>query len=160
MTNHKGTGMHKHSPEEMTIHMLIGEISKITKCALHRESEAVGLPQSYRSIIFHLAHNDGITQLALSKLTHLKPPTISVTLQKMENEGLVSRKADSDDLRKTLVSLTDKGRGIVSRIEEVFISHDKAITDSLTPEETATLKDLLIKVRASVLSESKEHKTV
>lgn len=160
MMNRKKHELPKLPAEDMTIHMLIGEISKITKCALHKESEAVGLPQGYRAIIFHLAHNDGITQLELSRLTHLKPPTISVSLQKMESEGLVSRRADADDLRKTIVTLTEKGREIVSRIEDVFKSHDKAITDSLTPEETQTLKTLLIKVRESVLPESEEQETV
>ena len=98
-------------PEDMTVHMLIGEISKVTKCALHRESEAAGLSHSYRSIIFHLSRTNGMTQLELSKLTHLKPPTISVTLQKMENDGIVERKNDTKDLRKTIVSLTDRGLG-------------------------------------------------
>ncbi len=150
----------KISPEDMTIHMLIGEISKVTKCAVHRESEAAGLSHSYRAIIFHLSHSDGITQLELSKLTHLKPPTISVTLAKMENEDLVSRKADSEDLRKTIVTLTDKGRSIISRIDDVFKSQEKAITDSLSGSEAETLKTLLIKVRAGVLAEKDERERV
>ena len=148
------------SPEDMTVHMLIGEISKVTKCALNRESEAAGLSNSYRAIIFHLSHNDGLTQLELSRLTHLKPPTISVTLQKMENEGIVSRKSDSEDLRKTIVTLTEKGLGIVSRIEEVFKTQEKAITDSLTKAEAETLKKLLIKVRAGVLGEKGGRETL
>lgn len=143
-------------PEEMTIHMLIGEISKITKDAIRQKSDAEGLPQGFRNIIFHLAHNDGVTQLELARLTHLKPPTVSVSLQKMENEGLVNRVADSDDLRKTIVTLTDKGRNIVSGITQVFKNHDKAITDSLTKEEAETLKTLLLKVRLGLLSESEE----
>lgn len=143
-------------PEEMTIHMLIGEISKITKDAVRQKSEAEGIPQGFRHIIFHLAHNDGVTQLELARLTHLKPPTISVSLQKMENEGLVSRNADSDDLRKTIVTLTEKGRNIVSGITQIFTDHDKAITDMLTGEEAKVLKTLLLKVRLGLLPESEE----
>ncbi len=144
-------------PEEMTIHMLIGEISKITKDAVRKKSEAEGIPQGFRHIIFHLAHADGVTQLELAKLTHLRPPTISVSLQKMENEGLVNRTADSDDLRKTIVTLTDKGRNIVSGITQIFRDHDKAITDSLTDQEAKTLKELLLKVRLRLISEREEN---
>ncbi len=144
-------------PEEMTIHMLIGELSKITKDAVRQKSEAEGIPQGFRHIIFHLAHNDGVTQLELARLTHLKPPTVSVTLQKMENEGLVNRTSDSDDLRKTIVTLTDKGRNIVSGITQIFKDHDKAITDSLTKEEAETLRALLLKVRLGLLPESEDN---
>ena len=150
----------KISPEDMTVHMLLADISKAAKCAMHKESEAAGLSHSYRAIIFHLSRTDGITQLELSRLTQLKPPTISVTLQKMESEGLVSRKSDGEDLRKTIVTLTDKGRGIISRIEEVFDDYDKTITNSLTKSEIETLKTLLIKVRAGVLAEKEENKKV
>ena len=143
-------------PEEMTIHMLIGEISKITKDAVRKKSEAEGIPQGFRHIIFHLAHNDGISQLELARLTHLTPPTVSVALQKMESEGLVARNADSGDLRKTNVSLTDKGRNVFDGIVQIFRDHEKAITESLTDQEAVTLKELLLKVRLGILSESEE----
>lgn len=153
----KKTSRYNMPPEYMSIHMLIGEISRITKNAVRRESEAVGLPQGFRAIIFHLSRRDGITQLELARLTNLKPPTISVSLQKMEQEGLVSRKNDSADLRKTIVTLTDKGRSIISRLDDVFLAYDKAITDSLTKEEAKTLKALLLKARAGVISKMEEH---
>lgn len=160
MTRERKNDVLKIAPENMSIHMLIGEISKITNVTIHKKSEMLGLPQGYRSIIFHLAHNDGITQLELSKLTRLKPPTVSVSLQKMELEGLVTRTADKDDLRKTIVSLTDKGKEIVKSITEVFECYDKAITETLTASEAEQLKSLLIKVRESIISESEENASI
>lgn len=160
MTRERKNDVLKIAPENMSIHMLIGEISKITNVTIHKKSEMLGLPQGYRSIIFHLAHNDGITQLELSKLTRLKPPTVSVSLQKMEREGLVTRTADKDDLRKTIVSLTDKGKEIVKSITEVFDCYDKAITETLTASEAEQLKSLLMKVRKSIISESEENASI
>ncbi len=160
MTRERKNDVLKIAPENMSIHMLIGEISKITNVTIHKKSEMLGLPQGYRSIIFHLAHNDGITQLELSKLTRLKPPTVSVSLQKMELDGLVTRIADKDDLRKTIVSLTDKGKEIVKSITEVFECYDKAITETLTASEAEQLKSLLIKVRESIISESEENSSI
>ncbi len=134
------------TPENMTIHMLIGHISRISKDEANKKSDALGVPQGFRNILIHLASSDGITQLELSKSTRLKPPTVSVALRKMEEAGLVSRLTDEEDMRKSLVSLTPKGREIVKEIMQVFCDHDRIITDSLDEGEANTLRELLLKV--------------
>ena len=144
-------------PEDMNVHMLITEIAKITKSEVHEQSDAFGLSQGFRQMIFHLAHTGGITQQELSTLAHLKPPTVSVSLQKMEEAGLVVRIPDEKDKRKTIVKLTKKGREIDESIRRVFVEQNRRIAEALTPEEAATLKALLIKARAHLL-EGKENK--
>ena len=141
--------------EDMSIHMLIEEISKFTCSAVSQESDSLGVAIGYRSILFFLGQNDGVTQLELSRLTGLKPPTVSVSLQKMENEGLVSRENDKDDLRKTIVTLTEKGRDICDKIAIVYDDCNKVITTALSPEELETLKAILVKISKNI-SDSKE----
>ncbi len=148
------SGLYHLAPEEKTTYMLLSDICAITRTAVVEESESIGLSGGMRRIIFELAHNDGITQLELARITHLKPPTVSVALGKMEKEGLVSRNPDKSDLRKTLVHLTEKGRACEDRIIQVYRKYEEIITDSLTSEEAETLKKLLIKARAGVLRES------
>lgn len=138
------------------IYELIGDISKFTCMALIKESDTMGLAQSYRAIMFYLAKGDGVTQLELSRMTGLKPPTISVSLQKMENDGLVCRTDDKDDLRKTIVTLSDKGRAVVQQVTATLMDCDKAICESLTQDEITQLKALLTKVKAKIFAESED----
>ena len=63
--------------------MVINDLSKIFHYKLRRLADESGLNESYRHILFHLVHKDGVTQLELARATNLRPPTISVTLQKM-----------------------------------------------------------------------------
>ena len=63
-----------------------------------------------RRILFTLAHDDGLTQLQLVKLTHLTAPSVSAALVKLENDDLVKRVTDTKDLRQIRVYLTEKGR--------------------------------------------------
>ncbi len=142
-------------PEEMSIQVLIGEIAKFTCNALSTKSDALGVAVGFRSILFFLGIDDGVTQLELSRLTGLKPPTVSVSLQKMENEGLVARIDDKDDLRKTIVTLTDKGRDICDRISEVYIGCNRAVTEALDEKEQEALRSLLVKICKNI-SEGKE----
>lgn len=138
-------------PENMTIHMLISDIAKIAGCCAKEESDGLKLTQSSRNILFFLCHEDGLTQLDLSRLTHLKPPTISVTLRGMEQDGYVIRKEDLYDHRQTRVYVTPKGRAFDDRIKNIFDRQNAVISDALTEQECQTLKELLIKAREAII---------
>ena len=142
-------------PEEMSIQVLIGEIAKYYCNTLSSKSDDLGVAVGFRAILFYLGINDGVTQLELSRLTGLKPPTVSVSLQKMENDGLVARIDDKDDLRKTIVTLTDKGRDVCDKISEAYHDCNRVVTEILDENEQEVLKSLLIKIFKNI-SDGKE----
>ena len=133
--------------EDLPIGMLINDVSRHFHYAVLMEAEKVGSRGGYHHILHHLEHKDGITQLDLAKLSHLKPPTVSVTLKKMESEGLVTRKTDALDLRQVRVYITEKGKAINQLIREKISEQERILTESLTDEEIKTLKQILMKMR-------------
>lgn len=138
--------------------MRIHDAAKLYGDRMRRLSDQDGLPSSYRMLIFHLAHMEpGVTQLDLVKAAHLKPPTVSVTLQKMERDGLVTRQSNESDLRQTLVYLTDKGKAIDDRIHVIHKEGDDAALDGLTDDEVETLSRLLNKVIDNLLPKHGEN---
>ncbi len=135
--------------------MRIHDAAKLYRDRMRRLSEQDGLPSSYRMLIFHLARMEpGVTQLDLVKAAHLKPPTVSVTLQKMERDGLVTRKTNENDMRQTLVFLTDKGKAIDERIRVMHKEGDDAALLGLSDDEIETLSLLLNKVIDNLLPEN------
>ena len=138
--------------------MRIHDAAKLYHDRMRRLSEQDGLPSSYRMLIFHLARmQPGVTQLDLVKAAHLKPPTVSVTLQKMERDGLVVRRNNESDLRQTLVYLTEKGKEIDERIRIIHNEGDAAALNGLTDDEIATLSELLNRVIDNLLPERNEN---
>lgn len=134
--------------------MRIHDAAKLYQDRMRRLSEQDGLPSGYRMLIFHLAHmKPGVTQLELVKATHLKPPTVSVTLQKMERDGIVTRVTNENDLRETFVYLTDKGKAIDEKIRIMHEEGDKVALGSLSNEEVETLSALLNKVIDNLLAD-------
>ncbi len=129
--------------------VLINEVSKlfINKMRDHNETNISG---SYRHLIYHLAKQDGRTQLELAHLTHLKPPTVSLSLAKLEEGGYIRREANPFDLRQTRVYLTDKGRQIDDEARATFQSFEKEAISGLTDDECETLIALLKKVREKI----------
>ena len=102
----------RHISHKPTPLMLCNEVSKMFRNTMRENTEDQRVQGSYREILFHLAYEDGRSQLELANLTHLKPPTVSVALAKLEDEGYVAREADPMDARRTRVYLTDKGKAI------------------------------------------------
>lgn len=139
-------------PEEMPLNMLIGDISHITRGKAKSVKDPPDLPPSGRNILFCLCHEDGLTQLDLSNYTQLKPPTISVTLRKMEEDGYVVRRDDESDRRQTRVYITEKGREFDNKIRRIFEFQERAIVEALSPEEQTELKALLLRVRRAVIN--------
>jgi DNA-binding MarR family transcriptional regulator len=50
------------------------------------------------------------TQAELSRLIGIEQPTMAITLRRMERDGLIQRKPDTDHGRRSHVKLSAKGR--------------------------------------------------
>lgn len=94
-----------------------------------------------------------MTQLELARATGLKPPTISVTLQKMENDGYVTRVPDENDMRAMRVYLTDKGKEFEMESRRVVRAMDAQAKEGMTDEEIKTLMTLLDKIYFNLTGE-------
>ena len=134
----------RREPREMHVMNLIHEISRITHDRIKRNCPE--MQRSCRLIMMELAHHDNVTQLDLVHATHLKAPTVSVSLQKMERDGLVLRRPDEDDLRATRVFLTEKGREMDRSIVMKIRENEHEIENCLSEEELKTLRAILLKI--------------
>ena len=134
--------------------MLIGEIYRLMGDKIREKGDDNPISQkSGRLILIELAKRDGITQLDLVNATHLKAPTISVALQKLEHDGIVLRKPDEYDLRATRVFLTEKGRALDNKIRRRIMDEEALATLNLTDEECDTLIRLLGKIKQNLIIE-------
>ena len=134
--------------------MLIYEVCHLMGDKIRRGGDTHPIVQrSGRLLMMELSREDGRTQLDLVKATHLKAPTISVALQKLESDGYVTRKPDENDLRAMRVYLTDKGKALEDALKKRVEEEENAAASVLTEEECETLSVLLMKIRGNLLHE-------
>ena len=139
--------------------MAINDLSRVFHHRLRALAEEAGVNESYRHLLFHLSRNEGVTQLELARATRLKPPTISVTLRKMEEDGYVVRESDENDLRAVKVFLTEKGRAFEAESRRVVRTMDAQAREGLSEEDVATLMNLLDRIYFNLTGEDpKQHK--
>jgi MarR family transcriptional regulator, organic hydroperoxide resistance regulator len=82
--------------------------------ALHRTSKrmaaTLGVTGPQRLVIRIVGKFPAIPAGQLARLLHLHPSTLSGVLKRLETQGLLRRRTDPDDARRSLLSLSGKGR--------------------------------------------------
>ena len=129
---------------------LIKAIGDLYVLKIKKETEALGVKNAYRPLLAALKECDGGDQLSLAGRTNIKAPTVSITLRKMEKDGIVDRVVDENDLRRTRVFLTEKGTKLASDTEKCIEDIDASFTAGMTKEQKTFFISSLEKIRASL----------
>ena len=131
---------------------LIIEISRLLRARMQEgEQQDVMAQNSARLVLGHLAVQECVNQLELVRLTHLRPPTVSVLLRQMEADGYVTRTRDENDGRAVLVRLTEKGRAWDRTHLGRIRTNDHIAMRDISPEQEQELTELLLRIRDNLL---------
>ena len=141
--------------EKRTVIMLVNDVSKCFRDKMRIKCEELGLVDAYRPMFWVLKNYDGCTQLDICRLTQLKAPTVSLTLQKMEASGFITRVVDEDDKRNVRIFITEKGKDIQNEIGRLLKETETDFLKDLDESEQEVLKKLLVKVVYSIGLECK-----
>ena len=137
----------KHLP----IGHLLMELAKKFKNIVYDQALQMGLNGSYFFICMLLTKNkEGLSQNEICDKLHLKAPTISLTLQAMERDGLLFREKDENDSRKSIVKLTDTGYAYDEKIKKAHQNAEKQLVNSLNNEEIEILRNIILKMNNSL----------
>jgi DNA-binding MarR family transcriptional regulator len=82
----------------------------------------------------------------LARLSSVSTASMSSLLNTLERKGLLSRSADPEDGRRTIVDLTEAGDDLVSVLYLENMDREQAWSQALTQHEAETLAELLSKI--------------
>ena len=125
-------------------HLFFGKVRSV-------EPEGLMSQHGVRLLLSCLARQDGVSQRELAKATHLSPPTVSVSLGRMETEGWIRREAGEHDQRTVRVYLTEQGRQCDTEARALLRSLDEILMQGFTPEEAGILTAYLNRMRDNLL---------
>ena len=145
---------HCHKPTPM---MILNEVSHLMMDRIRSNHDELFAQRSIRLLIIELARKDGRTQLDLVKATHLKAPTVSVAMQKLEKEGIVTRRPDEYDQCAIRVFLTEKGREMDNRTRKSIHDAEEIAMVRLSEEERETLTKLLLKILEGLMEDGAQN---
>src|SRR5262245_25454870 len=104
---------------------------------------ALGLYTGQEMVLFQLWKQEGPTQSQLVDTLSVDPSTITKTLQRLENAGLLHREQDAQDARSMRVYLTAKGRALREPVQKIWDDLEALTVQNLSEVELAFLGRLL-----------------
>ena len=135
----------KKQVELIAMHRIVNELDRRT-AAIARK---YGLTLPQFAVLEALYHKGDLSVGELKESVLSTDGTIPVVTRHLKQQGLIVGTTDSKDRRRTIMTLTDKGRALEPMFYEVSEELSKEMTRNLTPEEAQTL-ELLLKKAAGV----------
>ncbi|MFS2102294.1 MarR family winged helix-turn-helix transcriptional regulator [Variovorax sp. Varisp85] len=112
----------------------------------------VGEPFNLRRVEFSLLvlvdSNSDVTPKQLARALYVSMPYLTITLDRLEERGLLNRSRSETDRRSAHVRLTRKGSDLVKKAETVAAKMEADLLAHLTPGERGMLFELLERVAA------------
>ena len=118
--------------------------SRLLSQAYHPLLSEHGLTYPQYLVLLALWEKDAQPVNDIAKRLFLETNTVTPLLQRMEKEGILTRRKGEKDARQMIVSLTDKGKGLQKKLADVpFTIASAIVCDSVTPESTPELFRML-----------------
>ena len=107
-------------------------------------------------ILKYLAENqeNGVFQRDIEKVFKIRRSTVTQTLNRMEENGIVIRKSVEHDNRLKKIELTPKGRQIHLSFKTRAENFEKEVSKALTEKERQKFLDLVKKLQLKVEEQS------
>ncbi|ADI07059.1 Transcriptional regulators-like protein [Streptomyces bingchenggensis BCW-1] len=118
-----------------------------TEQALMAHHEAVlrgyGLTMTQYTVLLALSRQEDMSGAQLARAAGVTQQTMASVLTGLQRKQLITRRPSSVHAKVLLASLTDQGHEVLDRAYGEVIVLERALTDAFTPDEHATLCDLL-----------------
>ena len=122
------------------IFKLHGEINRRYLGKSFYQLKELGIHPGQMPILQILKDQDGCSQREIAAKLEIKPPTVNVSIQRLEKSGVVYRKKDEKDQRITRVYLTDKGKEIVSQCMKRMEENEQILLKGFSDVEMCLIR--------------------
>jgi DNA-binding MarR family transcriptional regulator len=141
--------MEKNMRQAQMIRIMMAVITKIARQDIEQRLSEHGVNiGSLPFGVLHVIHRRKAETLKdLSQMMMLSPATLVPAVDTLEREGLVVRRKDPNDRRRTPISLTEKGHELIQRIPPMREGeHFVSAVASLNSEERSDLLRMLKRI--------------
>ena len=129
-----------------SLHYLLMKSNAVRSRRVATAVHEIGLTSGQPKVLDFLWKYQETDQKTIAAYCEIEPATVGSILLRMENSGLIVRRQKDGNRRSLYVSLTPAGRETAAKLMDIFDSEESGAAAGLTPEEQATLNQLLGKL--------------
>lgn len=116
-----------------------------------KHSEAMtGVTATQRLVLRIIGRFPGIPSGRLAEVLDVHPGTLTGIVNRLERQGLVRRRSDPRDKRRSLLGLTDEGHTLASEAEDAVEVEIRRVLQGIPPEKLQSARDVLQSLAATL----------
>lgn len=115
-----------------------------------------GLYSGQLPILAYINHHPGCTQKELADWLGVSAASVALSTKRLQKQGLIDKTVDNSNLRRNMLSVTEKGRDVAFSHRRNAGEFDERMLDGLSDEELNTLSRLMDVILANMQGGSTE----
>ena len=137
-------------------------LARVTRLAAYLErslaeiSANAGLKAAQFQVLAELRGRDpsAMTVSELARAVILTSGAMTPLLDQLDERGLIHRQIDPEDRRARRITITEKGRSLITRALDQQVTRHRSLNSVLSVDERETLSDILRKLLIAVEGEA------
>lgn len=129
---------------------IIADISRLMRRAFDARARAIGVTRPQWQVLTVLKRHEGVNQGGLAELLDVEPITVCRMVDRLQDAGLVERRADAADRRSWLLFLTQRARDLLEELLPLGQGLIEDALEGLSAREREQLNTLLLAVRQNL----------
>lgn len=128
----------------------INETAQALRRAFDRRAAALGVTRAQWRVLARLGRKDGLRQIELADALDLEPITLCRMIDRLQDAGLVERRADESDRRAWRIHLTPEALPLLDNLRALGEAFLAEALDGVDEAEQARVLSALERVRSNV----------
>lgn len=129
---------------------LVGETGRLWRYALDQRLQPFGLSQAKWQVLLRLSQEDGLIQKDLATRCGIEAPTLVGLLDRMTEDGWITRRESNADRRSKTVHLTAKAQEGIKQIRTTAAALRRELLAGIAPKDVERCIAVLEQIKRAV----------
>ncbi len=132
---------------------LVHDVSRLRRTVFDQRVKALGITRSQWWVLANLSRHDGEApmQIELARLLDVGKVTLGGLIDRLEENGFVSRTPDKIDRRSKRVTMSAKGRALVGKMEGIATEMNGHIMRGISMQKQRELQEMLALMKKNLI---------
>lgn len=129
---------------------ILADTSRMMRRAFDARARSIGVTRPQWQVLVTLGRHEGINQGGLAEQLDVEPITVCRMVDRLQEAGLVERRADAADRRSWRLHLTPRAHELLDQLRPLADAMIEEAVDGISPENRKLLVRLLTQVRENL----------
>lgn len=126
------------------------QVARLARTSLAARLLAHGFYAGQDQLMLSLHDDDGQTPGQLASRLGVRPPTITKTINRLQAQGFLEKRASETDARQAHIYLTEVGRDAIRAVEKSVKKTEKQALKGFDKKDLKQLSKLLARIEANL----------